>query len=119
LAFETVFIHGLPADDFREDNNLDAADEDGGIHNLGSSLVGREEQDRAKNSEGQEDEGVCPDPDYNREIFSAIEVLCHRAEGILVRFIVHFSAPYEIVSNRLVSAFSIANKHISYAGERQ
>ena len=44
-------MHRLPTDDFRENNNLNAADEDSSIHNLELGLVGPEELDRAKNRE--------------------------------------------------------------------
>ena len=70
-------MNHLPGEDFYESKELDAAEENGSVHNLESGLVGLEEFDAAKNSEGQKDEEVHPDEDYDGEHFSVIEVLQH------------------------------------------
>ena len=56
-------MHRLPTDDFRENNNLNAADEDSSIHNLVFALFGLKEFDATKNSQSEKNERVSPNPD--------------------------------------------------------
>ena len=70
-------MNHLPGEDFYESKELDAAKKNSSIHNLVSGLVGFEEFYAAKNGEGQKDEEVHPDEDYDGEHFSVIEVLQH------------------------------------------
>jgi hypothetical protein len=61
LAFDIVSVNYLPGEDFYEDEELEAADEDDRIHNLGSGLVGGEEFDGAEDGECEDDEEVYPE----------------------------------------------------------
>jgi hypothetical protein len=74
LSFDIVSVNHLPGEGFYENKELEAADEDGGIHNLGFGLVGPEEFDGAEDGKSEDDEEVYPEEYNDGEHFSVVEV---------------------------------------------